>query len=143
MMLPVAEQLTISTKGISDFKDGELEEIVQSIIEAAPDLQVSLEDPQRMEKGRYGVVWGEILQLFFSASFGYAFNHAVNAAVKKAREGWERRQQDKPNPRPRIVSIHGPDGRIIKSVRVDQDEGKDFDIGRLEEPDDEESDHSV
>lgn len=136
-ILLMTEQLKITTKGISDFKDGELEQIVESIRDAAPDLDVTLEDPQRMEKGRYGVVWGEILQLFFSASFGYAFNSAVNVAVKKARDGWEQRQQGKPNPRPRIVSIHGPDGRIIKNVRVDGYEGRDFDIGRLERPDDE------
>ncbi len=142
--MPVmGESVTITTKGISDFKDGELEEIVQAMREAAPDLEVTLEDPQRMEKGRYGVIWGEILQLFFSAGFGYAFNSAVNAAVKKAREGWEEKQQGKPRPRPRIVSIHGPDGRIIKNVRVDEDESKNFDIGRLEEPDVEESDNEA
>jgi hypothetical protein len=133
-MITMKDKLTITTKGISDFKDGELEEILDAIREAAPELEVTLEDPQRMEKGRYGVVWGEILQLFFSASFGYAFNHAVNAAVKKAREGWEQRQAHMARPRPRIVSIHGPDGRIIKSVRVDEDEGEHFDIGRLEAP---------
>lgn len=37
---------------ISDFRDGELEEIVQAIRDAAPDLEVTLEDPQRTEKGR-------------------------------------------------------------------------------------------
>lgn len=95
-----------------------------------------------MEEGRYGVVWGEILQLFFSAAFGYVFNSAVNAAVKKAREGWEEKQQDKPRPRPRIVSIHGPDGRIIKNVRVDEDEGKDFDIGRIEKPEEDSGDEA-
>ncbi len=87
-----------------------------------------------MKEGRYGVVRGEILQLFGSASFGCAFNNAVNAAVKKAGEGWERRQQDKPNPRPRIVSIHGPDGRIIRSSMLIRPRERTLTSGGLRSP---------
>ncbi len=116
----MAETIVLKVKGLTDYKD-DLDEIVAAVREALPDADVAVEDPQRMQKGRYGVVFGEILNVSFSFAGGYAFGKVADAITKKAIEGWKRHQAEKAFPRPRFINFYGPDGEVLKEVKINKE----------------------
>jgi hypothetical protein len=116
----MSETILLKVKGLTDYQD-DLDEIVAAALVALPDAEVEVEDPQRMQKGRYGVVLGEILNVFVSFAGGYAFGKVADAIVRKAAEGWKRHDAEQAFPRPRFVNFYGPHGEVLKEVRIDRE----------------------
>jgi hypothetical protein len=116
----MAETIVLKVKGLADYKN-DLDEIVAAAREALPDADVEVEDPQRMQKGRYGVVFGEILSVSLSFGGGYVFGKVADAITKTAVEGWKKHQAGNAVPRPRFINFYGPDDEVLKEVKVNKE----------------------
>ncbi|HEX4730524.1 MAG TPA: hypothetical protein VH299_04610 [Solirubrobacterales bacterium] len=111
------DAITVKPKGLTDYQ-GELDDIADAIRQAAPDAVVEVEDPQKMERGKYGVVWGEILSVGIPA--GYVFGKIADAIVGAVVAGWKRKHAEGSGNRPRFVNIYGPNDEVLRKVRVDK-----------------------
>lgn len=120
----MADKAIITTKGLTDY-DGELDGIADAIRAADSTVEVEVVDPKRMEPGRYGVVWGEILHVTLPMLEGYAAGKIIDAVIAQARKGSAAKQAGKPRPRPRFVVIFGPDGKEMKRISVDAEADED------------------
>jgi hypothetical protein len=135
-----ADSITVKPKGLTDF-EGEFDDIAEAIRTAAPDAVVDVEDPQKMERGRYGVVFGEILTVTIPA--GYVFGRIADAVVRAVVGGWKRkRAEGTGGHRPRFVNIYGPNEEILRRVRIDKstmldEDGKERDLP--EDPEEEDN----
>jgi hypothetical protein len=115
----MAETITLKTRGKSHFKN-DFEEIVEAIRTAAPEATIEVEEPWTVAPGRYGVIFGEVLIVGLPWVGGYLAGKVADAVIAKAVEGWKKMRGDKPRARPRIVTLYGPDGEELKSVRIDE-----------------------
>jgi hypothetical protein len=118
--------VTLSVKGILDFQD-EMEGIVEVAQETAPDAQIIVEDPKRMEKGRYGVIWGEVLNVTLQYFAPYLGAKIADAIIQRVHDGWVERKADNANPRPRFVNVYGPNGEVIRRVAIRAPDGEPTD----------------
>lgn len=128
----MADPITVAPKGLTDY-EGELDVIADAIRRAQPDAVVEVEDPKRMEKGRYGVVWGEVLSIGIPA--GYVFGKVADAVVGAVIAGWKKKRSEGPANRPRIIHLYGPDGKILREVRVEAKTMLDEDGNERDWPD--------
>jgi hypothetical protein len=134
------DAITVRPKGLTDY-DGELEDIAEAIRDAEPGAAVEVEDPQKMERGKYGVVFGEILNVGIPA--GYVFGKIADAIVKAVVAGWKRKHEEGSGHRPRFVNIYGPHEEVLRKVRVDKSTMLDEDGGLRDLPlDPEEEDNT-
>jgi hypothetical protein len=95
------------------------DEKLAPLITALRDLDSSYEVRLGYNDQRgYGVTWWEVLHIWipWTAIGGAAAKKIVELAIDWAHH---RMKGDEPNNRPRSVSIYGPDGQILKQVRVD------------------------
>lgn len=100
----------------------ELEGIAEAIREVAPDLTVEVEDPKLIPPGKYGVIYAEVLNVTLPVLGGYVFGKIADAVISKAQAGWDRKQKHNARPRPRYVNILGPDGEVLRKVRIPPEE---------------------
>lgn len=82
------------------------------------------------EERGYGVTLSEVLRIYMEAG-DVAGNTAALlapffAAAEWARRRWHRDLKDAPdqNPRPRAVTLYGPDGEALRSVKIDLPDGE-------------------
>jgi hypothetical protein len=108
-----------------DFTDGALEELRDSIAHDSPEIDATVS--LREEHG-YGTTFGEVLRIYVEATeitsgtLG-TFGPFV-LAIRWAQRRWRKDREDHQRPRPRFVSLYGPDGTILKSVKIDLPSGE-------------------
>ena len=102
---------------VVDFAD-ELDGIIAAAHEAAPEVEVVVEAPTPMDAGRRGVIGRSILEVVFSAAGGYVFGKVADAVIAQARAGWRQRHKPNTSPRPHYVKLLGPDGEVLREVKV-------------------------
>ncbi|HEV7943762.1 MAG TPA: hypothetical protein VGP17_13295 [Solirubrobacteraceae bacterium] len=120
----MSETVLLSPRGRGDFRE-DLDDIAAAAREAAPDVEVTVEEPTSMEAGKRGVVWGEVLNVTLSFTGGYLFGKVMDAIVDKASDGWRTHNKPKPRPRPRFVNFYGPDGEVLRQVEVHKEADDD------------------
>ena len=99
-----------------DLQPEELEELAAAIRLALPDYDVRI--VAREQQG-YGVTWWEVLHITVPwADLLDAAAKAAAGAILTQAIKWARSRFKKWPKRPKYVAIHGPDGRILKSVRL-------------------------
>ena len=115
----MADTITLKTRGRTHFQD-DFEEIVAVIEAAAPDAIIEVEEPWTVPPGRYGVIFGEVLNVALPWVGGYVAGKVVDAVIAKAVEGWKKMRGDKPRARPRIVNLYGPEpeSKLTCSKRI-------------------------
>lgn len=85
------------------------------------------------ERG-YGTTFGEVLRIYLELGEVAGATAAISApfvfAVRWTRARWHKDMDEHPgqNPRPRYVSLLGPDGRELKTVRIDLPDGEPEDM---------------
>lgn len=100
----------------SDF-EGEMDGIVEALRAALPEVVVEVPDPSTAAPGFFGVGAGEILTVILPMAGGYTFNAAVDAIRERIRQSHRRRQGD--DERQRLVSFYGPNGELLKEIKID------------------------
>jgi hypothetical protein len=109
-----------------DFDRGELEELAASLSTAHADLAVEVSI--REEPG-FGVTLAEVVRIYIdvgdAATATAALGAVLHTAVEWARARWKRDNETHSDrtPRPRYVSLLGPDGQELRCVRVDSPAG--------------------
>jgi hypothetical protein len=105
-----------------DFEEQELDALVQAILERDPDLEVRLE--QREQRG-YAVTWWEVVNFLLTETAGHVIDAVLAAAIVWGRDRLKKARDRDPDRKPRPIwhIIYGPDGEVLKSVKVtDPDE---------------------
>ena len=110
----------IRPRWVGDFAD-DLDSIVAAAHEAASGIEITLDLPTPTEPGRYAVTGQSILEVVLPAAGGYAFSKIADAVIAKARSTWKARHEPNTWPRTHIVKILGPDGEILREVKVSDD----------------------
>jgi len=112
--------VTIKPFAVGDFAD-DLDAIVAEARLAAPEIEVVVELPSPTEPGRRAVIGRSILEVMLPATSGYAFSKLTDAVIAKARSTWKARHKPNVWPRTHIVKILGPDGEVLREVKVSDD----------------------
>ena len=100
-----------------DLRRDKLEPLMNAILELDSSYEVRLAfNDQR----GYGVTWWQVLHVWLPWA-GVALGGAAAKKIVELAIDWahHRLKGDEPNHRPRSVSIYGPDGQILKQIRVD------------------------
>jgi len=116
----VPVEILIRPKWFGDFAD-DLDSIVAAAREADPTASITVELPKPSEPGRYAVVGKSVLEVVVPIAGGYAFNKVADAVIARARAAWKARHQPNVWPRTHIVRILGPDGEVLREVKVSDD----------------------
>jgi hypothetical protein len=108
-----------------DLTSGELEELADLLRDESPELRVEISRPSERA---YGVTFWEVLNIWADAAeAGGGTGLAIAAfwrAAKWAQGRWQRdREQSTQTPRPRSVTLFGPNGEALKSVLIEGPEG--------------------
>ena len=116
-------QILIEPQNPLDLTIVQLEDLAQSIREIDPSYDVRF--AYRKQKG-YGVTWWEVLYIWLPWIGTAVGAIAVEKAVEKIIDlsiDWFRRRFNKEGKwkRPKYVAILGPDGKVLKSVRVNDE----------------------
>jgi hypothetical protein len=107
-------RIQIVSQNALDLAPEELEDLRADIAEAG-DVDVVVVG--RKLSG-YGVTWWEVVRIHLQDAEPMALK-ALVPIVLTASIKWAKRRFIKNPTRPKYVGIYGPDGRIIKSVRLD------------------------
>jgi hypothetical protein len=81
------------------------------------------------EEQGYGVTFAEVLRIYLEVGELAGDTAAIMApfwiAVRWARERWRRDKETHAGqtPRPRYVTLYGPDGTTLKSIKIDMPDG--------------------
>lgn len=134
-MTDVDHAIVIEPGNPHDFDATELAELAAQVSAAAGARPVRVS--QRPEHG-YGVTLQEVLyvwDLMTNTAGELALDLAPFVAVVAwAKKRWNRDRDEHDQPRPRSVTLFGPDGRPIKQIKIDLPDGEPVD----EDPRDEE-----
>ena len=110
-----------------DLGRAELDELAAEIREENPDLDVEVFIG---EEHGYGTTAGEVLRMYLEIGEIAGDTAAIMApfygAVRWAKRRWGKDRDEHPEgePRPRYVTLYGPDGTALKSVRIDLPDGE-------------------
>ncbi len=130
-------QLYLEAGNPHDLGRDDLEPLAQIIRAECVDLDVKVY--VREEQG-YAVTFAEVLRLYVEAGELAGDTAALLApfwvAVRWMRRRWQDDKASHPNegPRTRYVTLYGPDGRGLKSVKIDLPEGEPEEIEHHESP---------
>jgi hypothetical protein len=109
-----------------DFSESDLNELAGRL-KAQHEAEVEI--VPRPERG-YGVTFHEVMNIWVNVT-GIAGGTATGVAIlrsvaKWARERWHKDRDEHPGsrPRPRSVTLYGPDGRAIKTIEIDEPSGE-------------------
>jgi hypothetical protein len=120
-------QVIIEPGNPNDFTADELDELARSLCSA--DSSLDVRTAIRPERG-YGVTLDEVLNIWVEATSGITGTVGVGViittVVKWAKERWrkDRDQHDGHTPRARVLPFYGPDGTVMKQVRIDIPDGE-------------------
>jgi len=110
-----------------DLSRDELEELATEIREEFPELEVEVFVG---EEHGYGVTLSEVLRIYMEIGEVAGATAAIGApfwaTVRWAKKRWHRDREANPDelPRPRFVTVYGPDGETLKSVKIDAPDGE-------------------
>ena len=80
-----------------------------------------------LEQRGYGVTYWEVVHIWLPALADEALTALIGAVIAEAVR-WARGRFANGSKRPKYVAIHGPDGRVLKSVEVKSAEGDPVDV---------------
>ncbi len=117
------DQIIIEPGNPNDFRNGELEEVAHLIEAIKPGpIRIAIK-----EQRGYGVTWWEVIYIWLPPALLTAGAYVGKKAVDKIVDAladefikWAKRKFNKEgeSPRPKYISILGPDGRPLKSILV-------------------------
>ena len=110
-----------------DFEDGDLEKLADELRNVAGKATVVARRPEH----GYGVSFNEVLHVWivWNQLGGPAASAVVIAVTKLAVSRWKRDRARHPDKtRPRSVTIWGPNGKPLKSITVDAEEGDEPEV---------------
>ena len=115
-------RITIRCRNPKDVTLDEVEVLAQAIRKLLPgqDVEVLGKDQQ---EGAYGITWFQIVDIVlpFAGAAGALAAKEVIQQITKAGIDWARsrfKSKGHPKPRPVYIPIYGPDGKIVKSVVI-------------------------
>jgi hypothetical protein len=120
-------ELVITPGNPHDFAGDELDSLAETLRGSAPSFNVRV--IAKPERG-YGVTPYEVITIIATVGgAGAAIKESIQAAraaARWARERWQRDRNEHPieRPRPRMVVLYGPDGRVLAEVLIDLPEGE-------------------
>jgi hypothetical protein len=103
-----------------DFED-DLDAIAEAAREADPNLEVVVQRVDPNDPHVRGVTGKSILEIVVSGAASYALGKVADAVIAEARASWKARHLPNHWPRTHIVKILGPDGEVLREVKVSDD----------------------
>jgi hypothetical protein len=103
-----------------DFED-DLDAIAEAAREVGADFEIVVQRADPRDAHVRAVTGQSILEVVAPMAGGYAFNKVAEAIIAKARASWKARHQPNRWPRTHIVKILGPDGAVLREVKVSDD----------------------
>lgn len=125
-MSTAQHEIVLEPGNPQDFTEEELQALAENIRDQMPGITPRI--VVREERG-YGVTWAEVIHIYSMAkdvAANLAFWSGVLAPVVLwARARWKKDRELHPEatPRPRIVTLYGPDGTPLKQIRVAHPDG--------------------
>jgi hypothetical protein len=104
-----------------DLTPEKLDDLVKALEAEFPEVTVSVEIT---EQRGYGVTWWEVLHVTLPWVEGYAAGKAIDLAVSWASRRWKQEHETRERPRPISVTIYGPNGEVLKRVKVELPDGE-------------------
>jgi hypothetical protein len=112
----MAKQVIIQSLQPFDISAEEAEELARTIRTLDIDIETQVKAEGR--KGR-GITWGQVLTIslpFLAWGGNKLADKITDVAIEWARKRYEARLKE--SKRPTFVNIYGPDGAVVKSVKV-------------------------
>ncbi len=103
-----------------DFEE-DLDSIAEAAREAGPDFEIVVQRVDPNGPHIRGVTGQSILEVVASGAASYAFGKVSDAIIAKARASWKARHLPNHWPRTHIVKILGPEGEVLREVKVSDD----------------------
>jgi hypothetical protein len=116
----VPETVVLRQFAYLDFEE-DLDAITEAAREAGPDLEIVVQRVDPKDPQVRGVTGQSILEVVASSAGSYAFGKVADAIIAKARASWKARHLPNQWPRTHIVKILGPDGEVLREVKVSDD----------------------
>jgi hypothetical protein len=116
----VPETVLLRQVAYLDFEE-DLDAIAEAAREAGPDLEIIVQRVGPNDPRVRGVTGQSILEIVASGAGGYAFGKVADAIIAKARASWKARHLPNHWPRTHIVKIVGPNGEVLREVKVSND----------------------
>jgi hypothetical protein len=116
----VPETLVLRQFAYLDFEE-DLDAIAEAAREAGPDLEIVVERVDPSDPHVRGVSGRAILEVVASSAGSYTFGKVADAIIAKARTSWKARHLPHHWPRTHIVKILGPNGGVLREVKVSDD----------------------
>lgn len=103
-----------------DFEE-DLDAIADAAREAGRDFEITVQRVDSSDPHVRGATGRSILEVVASGAGSYAFGKVADAIIAKARSSWKARHKPNHWPRTHIVKILGPDGEVLREVKVSDD----------------------